>query len=788
MLYNYLKIAFRNITKHSVYSAINIAGLSVGLASSALIFLWVADEMSFNKFHKNYDDLYQVYMNQSFADGIATDRPVPLPLLEAAKAKVSEIQYMAVANWGEGSLLTHGDTKINKNGLAVSEDFLKMFSFPVIKGTDAALADPNSIILTEATAKALFGDEDPLNKTILVDNQREVKVGAIVQDVPVQSSLKFEYLMPFTYFEAHNEWVQNSRKSWGNHSFQMFVQLHAGASLDQANASIKDIVKENNPKEDASAELFLYPLSQLRLHSQFENGKPSGGMIEYVQLFSAIAAFILIIACINFMNLATARSESRAREVGIRKSIGSRRKELIAQFLGESLLITTLAFITAIVIIELALPLYNQLVNKQLLIEYSNPWLWFASLVIIVVTGVVSGSYPALYLSAFQPAKVLKGKVHAGKQASTPRKVLVTLQFGLSIFLIIGTLVIYQQIQHVKNRTVGYDKENLMMIWTTAEIETNFESVRQQLMATGVVKSVAHSNSPITDIFSSNTVEWAGMDPGKRVNFSTIASDYDYTATMGIKLLAGRDFSRDFKSDSSAVLINQAAADVMGMAEPVGKQLDLWGGKYNIIGVMDNVVMDSPFQPVAPLILVFQPDWSSTVSIRLEKTDDLKGSIAKVEDVMKKINPNYPFAYRFADWAFDQKFGVIDLISRLSSIFAGLAIFITCLGLFGLAAFTAEQRTKEIGIRKVMGATVTNLVTLITRDFSRLVLIAFVLSAPLGWWALNWFLSRYPYRVDIAWWVFPAAGGLALVLAVTIVGMQALRAAVANPTQSLRSE
>jgi ABC-type antimicrobial peptide transport system permease subunit len=358
MLYNYLKIAFRNITKHSVYSAINIAGLSVGLASSALIFLWVADEMSFNKFHKNYDDLYQVYMNQSFADGIATDRPVPLPLLEAAKAKVSEIQYMAVANWGEGSLLTHGDTKINKNGLAVSEDFLKMFSFPVIKGTDAALADPNSIILTEATAKALFGDEDPLNKTILVDNQREVKVGAIVQDVPVQSSLKFEYLMPFTYFEAHNEWVQNSRKSWGNHSFQMFVQLHAGASLDQANASIKDIVKENNPKEDASAELFLYPLSQLRLHSQFENGKPSGGMIEYVQLFSAIAAFILIIACINFMNLATARSESRAREVGIRKSIGSRRKELIAQFLGESLLITTLAFITAIVIIELALPLY----------------------------------------------------------------------------------------------------------------------------------------------------------------------------------------------------------------------------------------------------------------------------------------------------------------------------------------------------------------------------------------------------------------------------------------------
>lgn len=788
MLYNYLKIAFRNITKHSVYSAINIAGLSVGLASSALIFLWVADELAYDKFHKNYDDLYQVYMNQTFADGIATDRPVPLPLLEAAKAKVSQIKYAAIANWGEGSLLTRGETKINKNGLAVTEDFLHMFSFDVVKGNAAtALTEPYSIVLTESTAKALFGDEDPLNKTVLVDNQREVKVSAVVKDVSTQSTLSFEYLFPFSYFEATQEWVRNSKKSWSNHSFQMFVQLHPGATLQDANASIKDIVKDNN-KEDASAELFLYPMSELHLYSQFENGKPSGGIIDYVQLFSAIACFILIIACINFMNLATARSESRAREVGIRKSVGSRRQELIAQFLGESFLITLIAFLLAVVIVELALPLYNELVGKFLVIHYDNPWIWLMSFLIIAITGFVSGSYPALYLSSFQPAKVLKGKIHAGKQASIPRQVLVALQFGLSIFLIIGTIVIYQQIEHVKNRTVGYDKENLMMIWTTAEIETNFDLVRQQLMQTGVVKSVAHSNSPITDVFSSNTVDWAGMAPDTRVNFTTIATDYDYTATMGIRLLDGRDFSRDFKSDSSAVLINQAAADVMGMANPVGQEIGLWGGKRRIIGVMENVVMDSPFQPVAPLIMVFQPDWSSTVSIRLEKNNDLKAAIAKVETVMKKINPNYPFAYRFADWAFDKKFKFINLISRLSAIFAGLAIFITCLGLFGLAAFTAEQRTKEIGIRKVMGATVSNLVTLITRDFSRLVFIAFAISAPIGGWALNMFLDRYPYRVNIAWWVFPVAGGLALVLAVVIVGLQALRAAVANPTQSLRSE
>lgn len=788
MLINYFKIAIRSLFKNPVFSFINIAGLSTGLACSILILLWVHDEITFNQFFPKYDHLYQVRLNATVDKGVVTGQSVPYPLMEALLAADSRIKRTARTNWGEGALLGVGEKKLNKVGLWVTPSFLDMFEIPMQQGTARALDDPRSIVLTASLAKALFGDEDPLNKMVQVDNNLEMKVTGVTAEMPTNTAFSdYTFFIAYGHYELTQSWVRNVKERWDNNVSQVYVELNPGTPVAEVDDAIRKLITQNNKAID-NVELFLQPMSHWRLYTNFTNGKESGGMILYVRLFTGIAIFILVIACINFMNLATARSESRAREVGIRKSIGSRRKELIAQFLGESLLITTLAFITAIVIIELALPLYNQLVNKQLLIEYSNPWLWFASLVIIVVTGVVSGSYPALYLSAFQPAKVLKGKVHAGKQASTPRKVLVTLQFGLSIFLIIGTLVIYQQIQHVKNRTVGYDKENLMMIWTTAEIETNFESVRQQLMATGVVKSVAHSNSPITDIFSSNTVEWAGMDPGKRVNFSTIASDYDYTATMGIKLLAGRDFSRDFKSDSSAVLINQAAADVMGMAEPVGKQLDLWGGKYNIIGVMDNVVMDSPFQPVAPLILVFQPDWSSTVSIRLEKTDDLKGSIAKVEDVMKKINPNYPFAYRFADWAFDQKFGVIDLISRLSSIFAGLAIFITCLGLFGLAAFTAEQRTKEIGIRKVMGATVTNLVTLITRDFSRLVLIAFVLSAPLGWWALNWFLSRYPYRVDIAWWVFPAAGGLALVLAVTIVGMQALRAAVANPTQSLRSE
>ena len=788
MLLNYFKIAIRNLTKHSVYSIINITGLSVGIASSILILLWVADELAFNHFHKNYDQLYHVYMNQEYADGIGTQTALPYPLKETIKNKVSQVKYLAMTNWGGGNLLGAGDIRINKLGISASEDFLKMFSFEVVQGNaDKALDDPNSIVLTQSTAKALFGDKDPINQLVKIDNGKELKVSTVVRDVPAQSTISFDYILPFGYYEATQSWVRNSKDSWQNNSFQIYAQLMPDARLEDANAAVRDLIKENN-KEEQSAKVFLYPISQWRLYSNFENGLPSGGMIEYVQLFSFIAIFVLIIACINFMNLATARSESRAREVGIRKSVGSRRKDLIFQFLGESVLITFVAFLIAIMIVELVLPLYGAMVNKHLVVDYSNPWLWASALGLVLLTGFAAGSYPAFYLSSFQPVKVLKGKVHVGKSASTPRKVLVTLQFGFSIILIIGTVVIYQQIQHVKDRQVGYDRENLMMIWTSNEIETNFKAIREELIRTGVVKFVAKSNSPITEIFSSNAPEWPGMVPGTRVNFTTIATEYDYTQTMGIKMIEGRDFSPGFKSDSSAIVVNQAAVDLMGLKNPLGAKLKMWGSEFTIIGVTENVIMDSPYQPIAPLLMVFQPDWSSTLSIRLEKTQDLKSAIAKVEAIMKKFNPAYPFSYRFAGWDFEKKFASINLISRLAGIFASLAIFITCLGLFGLAAFTAEQRTKEIGIRKVMGATVGSLVVLITKDFSRLVLVAFALSAPLAWYALNGFLDRYPYRVEIYWWILPAAGLVALVLAVAIVSTQALRAATSNPTQSLRSE
>lgn len=787
MLFNYFKIALRNLQKNSVYSFINIAGLSIGIASSMLILLWVADEYAFDHFHENYDRIYKVYKSETWAQGIGTGPSMPYPLKEAIKDKSSQVKHIVMTNWGEGNMLQVGEKRLNKFGLSASEDFFKIFSFNMVKGDpNTALKEPNSIVITESTAKAFFNDQDPINQLIKIDNSQELKVTGVIKDVPRQSSFQFDYVLPFSYYESTQPWIRNNaRNNWNNNSFLMYVELHPGGTEADVTSSIKDLVKNNNPKAP-TAQVFLHPVSKWRLYSNFENGQNTGGMIEYVQLFSAIAIFVLVIACINFMNLATARSESRAREVGIRKSVGSRRKELILQFLGESIMVTFISALIALMLVELVLPAYNTLVNKNITVDYSTPLFWTIALVGVLIIGIISGSYPAFYLSAFQPVKVLKGKVNAGKGASTPRKVLVTLQFGFSIFLIIGTIIIYQQIMHVKSRDMGYDRENLMQIWTNYELETNFQAVRTELERTGVVKSVCKSNSPITDIFSSNEVKWEGM-PDQRVAFSTIATEFDYAKTMGIELLEGRDFSREF-NDSSSVVINQAAADFMGMKDPIGKNIIYNKDNLTIVGVMKNVVMESPDQPIEPLTLIFDPEWSSTISVRLNKTDDLQASINTIESVFKKLNPNYPFEYRFADAVFERKFATINLISRLAAIFASLAIIITCLGLFGLAAFTAEQRTKEIGVRKVMGASISSLVVLISKDFSRLVIFSFAFSAPIAWWFLNNFLERYPYRVSIVWWMLPLVGLFALTLAVLIVSTQAIKAAVSNPVKSLRNE
>lgn len=788
MLKNYIVITLRNFRKNATYSFINIAGLSIGIACSLLIVLWVEDELSFDAFQPKLSRLHQVWINVHFDGKIETWNSMPHPMYEALKTEDSNIASTAIVDWGGDHLYTVGETRINKEAHYVSEEFLEMFQFPMVKGDPAtALDDPTSIVITESFAKVLFGETDPINQTIRVDDARDLKVTGVLRDIPRNSSFEFDALMTWKMKIQAEDWVKRSVDQWGNYSFQIYVELNDPANEATVENTIKDLLARKG-ETDLKRESFLHPMSRWRLYSNFENGKESGGMVDYVQMFTIIAAFVLIIACINFMNLATARSERRAREVGIRKSVGSRRHELVMQFMGESLFLATLAFAIAVLITQLVLPFYNDLVAKQLFIDYQSTRFWIFAISLIAFTGIISGSYPALYLSSFQPVKVLKGKIQVGRSASLPRKILVTLQFGFSILLIIGTIVIYWQINFVKGRQLGYDQQNLITVDYTAEVGKNYKTIKQELLSSGVVSSVCKSNSPITAIWSNNFVSWPGKPEELKVIFSTISTEYDYTKTMGIKILEGRDFSEDHKSDTAAIIVNKAALDVMGLKNPIGEKLDLWGDKRELIGVVDNVLMGSPYQPVKPMFLVLIPDWASAVTIRLEKTNDLQASLKVVEDIFKKYNPAYPFEYAFADVEFAKKFTTINMTSRLASLFASLTIIITGLGLFGLAAFMAEQRTKEIGIRKVMGASVSSLMALMSKDFSKLVLLAFVISSPIAWYLLNDFLQRYPIRITIPWWVFPFTGMVALMFAVMIVSTQAFRAARANPVNSLRNE
>ena len=789
MLRNYFIVTLRNLYKNGFYSFINISGLTIGITCSILILLWVADEVSFNKFLPKADRLYQVWAHAEFDGKKHAWTSVPLPTHEAMKPASSHIRRAAVTDWGFDHLLSTDDEKrINKRGMFVSEEFLEMFEFPLVKGNASqVLNDPSVIVISESTAQALFGNEDPINKVIHLDNEKDVKVSGVFKDVPKNSSFQFDVLIPWKYREANNPWVKENQTNWGNYSFQVFIELDDPANARDAENSIKGLLAAHGEKEMKQT-FFIYPMLRWRLFGNFDNGVESGGLNDYVQLFTIIAIFIIAIACINFMNLATARSERRAREVGIRKSVGSRRAELIAQFIGESTLIAFLAFVIAVLAAQLILPYYNDLVEKSLVIPYTSSTFWLFAGSVILITGFISGSYPAFYLSSFEPVKVLKGKVKVGKGASTPRKVLVTLQFGFSILLIVGTIVIYRQIQMVKNRELGYQQENLIAVSYNNQIRENYRPLKQELLATGVVEAVTRSNSAITEVNSNNFVGWPGKPEDVRVIFTTITTEYDYAKTMGIKMLEGRDFSEDFKSDSMAIIVNKAALDLMNLKDPIGTELDLWGKKRKLIGVIDNVLMDDPFMPVKPLFMIYHETWIDNMTVRIKKTNDLAASLSAIEKVFAKYAPAYPFVYSFADVEFQKKFTHINLTSKLASLFAGLTIVITGLGLFGLAAFTAEQRTKEIGIRKVLGASVPGLVGLMSKDFSRLVVLAFVISAPLAWWLISIYLERYTIRTSIEWWVFPLTGLIALSLAITIVSTQALRAAQTNPARSLRSE
>lgn len=796
MFRNYLKMAWRNTLHNKVYSALNIAGLAAGMAVALLIGLWVADQYSYDRFLPGYTQLYQVEMNlTSQHNGTTTQTSIALPLTEVLRKEIPGIKYVAESD--ALGLMNHGllvgDKKLYLGGGAAGSDFFKMFRYPFVKGNaNSAFKDIYSIVLTESTAKALFGYADPMGKMVRFDNAQSLKVTGVIRDIPKNSTLQFNYLTPFSFAEATQDWVRLGRTKWNWNSFSAYVALEPGVTYEQIAPKIRDIVRKRSPEMRVlKPEVFMHPLKDWHLYNEFKNGKVAGGFVEYVRLFSIIGILVLAIACINFMNLSTARSEKRAREVGVRKAIGSARIDLVYQFLMESILITFLSFLLGLIFVQLALPAFNTLTGSLISIPYGHLEFWGMMILFVLVTGLIAGSRPAFYLSSFNAGKVLKGSIQMGRWASMPRKVLVVVQFTCSIALIISTVIVYQQIQYVKNRPTGYSADRLMMTDMNSDLSQHYEVLRNDLLSSGMVESVASSTSPATQVYSHFSLEkWPGKNAGdENVNIGAIWVSDEYFQTMGMTLAAGRGFSGDWKKDSLNVIVNEATVRRIGLKDPIN-QLISWNGSKNpgrIIGVVKDVLMESPYKPVEPAIFAHYP-FGFVVNYRLTKNVNAHTAIDKISKVFNKYNPAYPYIYKFVNDEYEHKFNLEVLVGKLAAVFAGLAIFISCLGLFGLAAYVAEQRTKEIGIRKVLGASIAQVWLLLSRDFIVLVVISCVIASPVAFYYLHNWLEKYTYRVSIGAGVFIASGIAAIVITLFTISFQAIKAALANPVKSLRSE
>jgi len=789
MLKNYFRIAWRSLLKNRLFSLINILGLAVGMTFAMLIGLWVKYELSYDTFHENRERIAIILKNQLVNNEKWTQTSEPLPLYDELKSAYPEVKRLTRLDWGVSHSLKVDENKFNARGLYVDPDFLKIFSFPLVKGNaETVLNEPYTIVLTESIAEGLFGNHDPIGKIVRMDNQHDLIVTGVAKDVPKNSSLDFAFLVPFELNIQANAWVKNAKTQWGNNFLRIMVELNEGAAMEAFSAKIKPIYQQklNDPKQGT---LFLHPLTKWHLYGEFKDWINVGGKIDYVRLFAIVGFLVLLIACINFMNLSTARSEKRAKEVGIRKAIGSQRGQLIRQFLSESLLIAFIAFLLSLQLLSLVLPLLQDLGFKNISFDFTNISLLLVVFAACVLTGLLAGSYPALYLSSFAPVKVLKGAMKTGKGAITSRKILVVSQFTFSIALIIGTVIVYQQIQHAQNRPLGYNPDNLISLGATSDLIKNYQVLKQDLLNTGMVEAVSSASSPMTGIWNVwGDFSWPGKDPNSNIAFSAIMTGYDYERTTGLKIKEGRFFSREFATDSSAVILNEAAVQTIGFKDPIGQTIKLAHMNLTVIGVIENIVMDDPFRPVLPSAILFNPTRIGDITLRLKPYADLRTALAAIQPLVEKYNPAYPFEYHFVDEEFEKKFASENQIGKLAGIFAGLAVFISCLGLFGLAAHMAESRTKEIGVRKVLGATVTNLWALLSKDLIVLVLISCLTASPMAAWFMKGWLEKYQYRIEIGWWVFALAGGIALLIALLTVSTQAIKAALANPIEALRYE
>ena len=796
MLRNYFKIAWRNIVRNKAFSAINILGLALGMGCSLLIFLWIQDEVRVDNYHANGPHLYNV-MQRQLADGkIDVGRYTPGILADELKRQFPEVMYAAgYTGWEAQMTFTVGD-KINKEGGHwAGADWFKMFSIPLLAGTPAtALNSPTSIAISRKLADFYFGNPvAALGKSIRIDNKNDYQVTGVFENMPQNSSDKYDFLINWQDCITRNPWM----KAWDNNGPHTRIMLRPDANVANLDAKLKPFLRKYNKSigKGFDAQLFLQPYPDGYLYSNFRNGQQDGGRIEYVRLFGIVAVFLLLIACINFMNLSTARSVKRAREVGVRKVMGAGRSLLAGQFMGEALLFTGLALGIALFLVLLLLPAFNSLTGKHITLHTTQVSFWAILLGMMLLTGLIAGSYPALFLSSLEPVRVLKGtgpssRLQFGSGAKLFRQGLVVFQFVLSMLLIVGTIIVYRQVNYVQTTNLGYDRENLLYIPIEGELtaKSAYKTFKDELLRQPGIMSVSSMQEAPTNIGSSTGgITWPGKDPSVNIELTHTAVGYDLMKTLKVKL-AGRDFSPEFSTDTTNYLINEAAAKRIGYKQPVGQPLTMWGKPGKIIGVMENFHFQSLHIPIAPLIMRLdtEPGWQTFI-IRTQP-GQTKQALTSIESIWKQLNPKFPFAYRFADDEYQKLYKSESVVGSLANYFAFMAIFISCLGLFGLSAFTAEQRTKEIGVRKVLGASVGGIVGLLSKDFIKLVLLAIVIASPLAWYTMNQWLANFAYKLDIEWWIFALAGVLAIAIALLTISFQSIKAALMNPVKSLRSE
>jgi putative ABC transport system permease protein len=786
MLKSYFLVAIRSLLRNKAFSLLNISGLALGMASATLIGLWIINELSYDAYYPKKDRLYELMTNHRADGKVYSGISTPEIMPPTVKQESPGVEEIARLGWPGSSLFNVDDKAIKASGMAADPGFLTMFDFPFAEGDPAtALIDPYSVVLTQSMAKRLFGNDNPIGKTVKVDNQVTMTVTGVMKDLPDNTQFRFDWLNSYN-FKNVKHYIDSD---WTDVNNRAYVLLKPHTDPARVNAQLKPMITRHGHGYK-STDAFIYPLDRMRLYSEFENGQPIGGRITTVRIFGLIAGLILLIACINFMNLSTARSDRRAKEVGIRKVVGAIRPSLIIQFLGESLLIALISGILALALVQFALPYFGKLTGKQLSLPYGSLYFWLCAALFIGFTGILAGSYPAFFLSSFRPVAVLKSTFKKMHALVTPRKVLVVVQFTVAIVLIISTMVILQQVKYAQNRSTGYDQRSLIYVYLEGDLGQHYEALRSDLLNSGAVTAMSGTGSPITQTYSmGSSISWDGMAEGTHVSIMRASTDGNIVKAAGLSLEQGRDIDiRQYPSDSTACLINEAALKAMGIKNPLGQLMFDYPTHWHIVGVIKDFVLNSPYEPIKPLIIKGPKSGIGYLHLKLNSDRPTAQNLAAVEKIIKTYNPSFPFEYHFVDEEYALNFANEQLTEMLAALFTGLIIVISCLGLFGLAAYMAESRVKEIGIRKVLGASATRIGFLLSTSFVKLVLISFVVAAPIAWWAMHRWLEGYPYRTAISGWLFVIAGAGALLIALITVAFQAIKAAVANPLKSLKTE